>query len=66
MKNTNNLFRTDWMEQFKLWNSPISSFCQEIKGFTNEAENLKKELKIIFSEVSSGGLGRYNKLKAKF
>ena len=48
------------------WNSPISSFCQEIKGFTNEAESLKKELKIEFSEVYSGGLGRRNKMKAKF
>ena len=56
----------DWIEQFKLWNNPITSFCQEIKGFTNEAESLKKELKIKFSEVFSGGLGRCNKMKAKF
>ena len=41
IKNTNNLFGTDWMEQFKLCNSTISSFCQEIKGFTNKAEILK-------------------------
>ena len=41
MKNTNNLFGTDRIELFKLWNSPISSFCQEIKGFTNAAESLK-------------------------
>ena len=51
MKNTNNLFGTHWMEQFKLWNSPISSFCQEIKSFTNKAESFKKELKIKFSEA---------------
>ena len=43
------------MEQFKLWNSPTNSFYQEIKGFTNEVEGLKKELKIKFSEVFSGG-----------
>ena len=30
------------MEEFKLWNSPISSFCQESKDFANEAESLKK------------------------
>ena len=54
------------MKQLKLWNSPISSFCQEIKGFTNKAESLKKELKIKFSEVFPGGLGRCNKMKAKF
>ena len=41
-------------------------FCKEIKGFTNEAESLKKELKIKFSEVFSGGLGRCNKIKSKF
>ena len=48
------------------WNSPISSSCQEIKGFTNDFESLKKELKIKFSEVFSGGLGRCDKTKAKF
>ena len=36
MKNTNNLFGTDWMEEFKLWTSPTNSFCQEIKDFTYE------------------------------
>ena len=54
------------MEQFKLWNSSINSSCQEIKGFTYEIESLKKELKIKFSEVFSGGFGRCNKMKAKF
>ena len=81
------------MEQFKLWNSPISSFFQEgvapsptpwcssyRKGslrvtldygrqlylLTNEAETWKKELKIEFSLVFSGGFSRCNKLKAKF
>ena len=43
------------MEQYKLWNSPICSFCQESKGFTNGAVSLKKELKIKFSEGFSGG-----------
>ena len=54
------------MEQFKSWNCAISSLCQEIKGFTNEADSLKKELKIKSSEVFSGCFGRYNKMKAKF
>ena len=66
MRNTNNLFETEWMEKFKLWNSSISLFCKEIKGFINEAESLKKELKIEFSDVFSGGLGGCNKMKAKF
>ena len=63
---TSNLYGTDWMEQFKLWNSSISSFCREIKNFTNEAEGLKKVLKIDFSELFSGGYGRCNKMKATF
>lgn len=42
MKNTYNLFGTNWMEQFNLWNSPIILFCHEVKGFTNKAESLKK------------------------
>ena len=66
IKITINLFGTDWVEQFKLWNSPISLFCQEIKGFINDAESLKKELKIEFSEEFSRGLGRCSKMKAKF
>ena len=65
MKNTNNLFGTNWVVQFKLWNSPISSFYHEIIGFTHKAKSLKKELKIKFSEVFSGGLGRCNKIQAK-
>ena len=42
MGNTNNLFGTDWMEQFMSWNSPISSFCQEIKGFYPQSRKFKK------------------------
>lgn len=46
MKNT--ITCLDQMEPFNLWNSPISSFCQKVKGFTNEAESLKEELKNHF------------------
>ena len=41
-------------------------FFREIKGFSDEAETLKNEWKIKFSEEFSGGLGRCNKMKAKF
>ena len=27
LRNTNNLFGTDWIQRFELWNSPISDFC---------------------------------------
>ena len=66
MKNTNILFGMDWMEQFKLWNSSIISFCKEIKSFTNGTQSVKKELKIKFSEVFPRGLGRCNKMEVKF
>ena len=42
LKNTNNLFGTDWIQQFELWDSPISDFCQKIENLTAEAEKLKK------------------------
>ena len=42
MRNTNNLFNTDWMEQFQLWDMPINSFCQKIQNLTTEVDNLKK------------------------
>ena len=60
------IFRTDWREEFKFWNSPISSFRQEIKGFYQRSRKFKKELKIRFSELFSGGLGRCSRIKAKF
>ena len=61
MKNTNNLFGTDWMEQFQLWDKPINSFCQKIQNLTAK---LKEELKETFPKVFSGGLGRC-KMSAK-
>lgn len=51
LKNTNNLFGTDWMQQFNLWDLPINTFCQKIENLTTEAEKLKKELKGTFPEV---------------
>ena len=27
LKNPENLFATDWMEKFKLWDMPINLFC---------------------------------------
>ena len=36
------------------------------KSFTNEAESLKKELKIKFLEIFSGSFDRCNKMDAKF
>ena len=48
LRNTNNLFGTDWIQKFELWDSPISDFCQKVDNITAEAEKLKKYLKESF------------------
>ena len=65
-KNTNNLFGTDWRTQFQLWDLPVNSYSQKIENFSTEAEKLKKELKVVYPEIFSGGLGRCSKMMAKF
>ena len=45
LRNTNNLFGTDWIQKFKLWGSPISDFCQKVDNLTAEAQKLKKDQK---------------------
>ncbi len=42
MRNTNNLFSTDWMEQFQLWDMPINSFCQKIQNLIAKVNKLKE------------------------
>ena len=32
LKNTDNLFGTDWMQQFNLWDLPINTFWQKIEN----------------------------------
>ena len=66
LKNTDNLFGTDWMQQFNLWDQPINTFCQKIESLMTESEKLKKELKETFPEVFSIGFGRCKKMSAKF
>ena len=66
LKNTNNLFGTDWMTQFQLWDLPVNSYCQKIENLDAEVEKLKKELKEAYQEIFSSGLGRCTKMMAKF
>ena len=40
LKNTTNLFGTDWIQQFELWDSPISDFCQKIENHTTQADSV--------------------------
>ena len=65
-KDTNNLFGTDWLDKFELWDTPISDFCHNIKSHTTEVDVVKRELREKFPEVFSGGLGRCTKMVASF
>ena len=51
LKNSDNLFGTDWIEKFNLWNCPMSTFCRKIESTTSNSVNLKKELKQRFPQV---------------
>ena len=66
MRKSSNLFGTDLIEKFRLWDLPLSSFCQKVEDSNVEAEKLKRELKENFPDVFSGGLGRCKKAVAKF
>ena len=60
------MFGSDWFQKFNLWDQPINTFCQKVECITAEAEKIKIELKGSFTEVSSAGLGKCTKIKAKF
>ena len=66
MRNAQNLFGTEWMEEFDLFNIPINTFCNRIDGTRTSSDKLKKELKIKFSKIFSEGIGFCSKVKAKF
>ena len=51
LKNSVNLFGTDWIEKFNLWDGPMSTFCRKIESTTSDSVNLKKELKQRFPQV---------------
>ena len=58
LRDTENLFGSDWFQKFNLWDQPINTFCQKVECITTEAEKIKMELK--------AGLGKCPKIKAKF
>ena len=41
LKNTNNLFGTDWIEKFNLWDCPLSTFCRKLESPITNTEKLK-------------------------
>ena len=65
MRNRNNLFGTNAITKFNLWDLPISSFCIKIKEYKNDPQIIKEEIKKTFPEVLSEGLGRCAKITAK-
>ena len=66
LKNTENLFGSDWFQKFNLLDQPINTFCQKVECITAESEKIKMKLKGSFPEVFSAGLGKCTKNKAKF
>ena len=66
LKNTENLFGSDWFQKFNLWDQPINMFGQKVECITAEAEKIKVELKGSFPKVFSAGLDKCTKIKVKF
>ena len=44
LKNTDNLFGTDWIEKFNLWDCSMSTFCRKLESPITNTEKLKQEL----------------------
>ena len=65
VRNTNNLFGTDAITKFNLWDLPISSFCNKIKEYKDDLQIIKDEIKKTFPEVFSEGFYRCTKMTAK-
>ena len=61
------IFATDWINQFKSWNLPISLYRNEINALSSDAEKFEKEffLKVLF-ENCFGGPGRCKKIITQF
>ena len=45
MRNAQNLFGMDWIEEFDLFNVPINTFCNKIDGTTTSSDKPKKKTK---------------------
>ena len=66
LKNKDNLFGTDWIEIFNLWDCPLGTFCRKLESPITNTEKFKYELKQKFPEVFLSGLGKCTKIKAQF
>ena len=66
LKNTENLFGTDLIQEFNLEDLPINTFCQKVESLTTKKQSLKTELKKTFLEIFAASLGKCTKTAAKF
>ena len=41
LKNTENLFGSDWLQKFNLWDQPINTFCQKVECITAKLKKLR-------------------------
>ena len=40
LKNTENLYGSDWFQKFNPWDQPINTFCQKVECITAEAKKI--------------------------
>ena len=70
LQNTSNLFGSDWIVLFDLWQLIINSYCNRVdvssKSKNKVTEKLVEDLKNCFPPVFSEGLGKCVKTKVKF
>ena len=66
LKNTVDLFGSDWIQEFYLRDLPINTFCQKVESLSTEKQSLKTELKKTFPEISAASLEKFTKTAAKF
>ena len=65
LKNTENVFGSDWMHEPNLWDLPISTFCRKAELCSSPTENIISKLKKEFAEVFTPGLGKCTKMAAE-
>ena len=64
LKNTENLFVSDWMHEFNLSDLAISKFSRKAESCSSATENLISKLIKEFTEVFTPGLGKCTKMAA--
>ena len=61
LKNTENVFGTDWIQKFNLLDLPTNTLCQKVESLSTEKQSLKTELKKTFPEIFAVSLGKCTK-----